>query len=78
MLEQNHVDMLFGLPPSALKIYRIIESKRKVRVCEIEKNTTYSPRTVRNALRVLRNSNLITRIPNLHDMRCHYYASKRI
>ncbi len=78
MLEQNHVDILVSLPPSALKIYRIIESKKKVRICEIEKNTSYSLRTIRNALRILRNTNLITRIPNIHDMRRLYYAPKRI
>lgn len=72
------MNILFNLPPSALAIYKIIESKRKVEICEIEKNTSYSVRTIRNALRILRNTNLITRIPNIHDMRRHYYASKRI
>ena len=78
MLKQISVNILMNLPPSALAIYKIIESKKKVEVCEIEKNTRYSQRTVRNALRILRNTNLIIRIPNIHDMRRHYYASKRI
>jgi transcription initiation factor IIE alpha subunit len=75
MLEQISVNILVNLPPSALAIYKIIESKKKVEVREIEKNTRYSQRTVRNALRILCNTNLIVKIPNIHDMRRHYYAS---
>jgi len=78
MLEQIPVNILLNLPPSALAIYRIIDSKKKVEICEIEKSAHYSQRTVRNALRILHNTNLIIRIPNIHDMRRHYYASKRI
>ena len=77
MLEQIPANILLNLPPCAQVIYKIIDSKIKVEIYEIEQNTRYSARTVRHALRILRKTKLVTRIPNIYDMRRHYYASKR-
>ena len=44
-------------------------------VGEIESKTKYSPRTVRQALRHLKNAGLVAQIPDMYDMRRHYYKA---
>ena len=66
--------MVRSLNKSVQEIYRTI-SGNKIKVKEIEKKTTYSPRTVRHALRTLLDLDLIMQIPDLADLRSHYYQT---
>ena len=63
------------MPPSVQKVYRTLKSGTRMHVGEIESKTRYSPRTVRQALRHLKNAGLIVQIPDMYDMRRHYYAA---
>ena len=64
------------MPPSVQKVYRALKSGKRMHVGEIESKTKYSPRTVRQALRHLKNAGLISQIPDMMDMRRHYYTAK--
>ncbi|MHA1594413.1 MAG: transcriptional regulator, SarA/Rot family [Candidatus Baldrarchaeia archaeon] len=64
----------FNFPPSTWEVYRIIKEKKVVTSKDIINETTYSPRTVRNALKMLLEAGLIRRIPNLEDARQYLYV----
>ena len=63
------------MPPSVQKVYRTLQSGKRMHVGDIESRTNYSPRTVRQALRQLKSAQLITQIPDMYDMRRHYYMA---
>ena len=63
------------MPPSVQKVYRTLQSGKRMHVGDIESKTKYSPRTVRQALRQLKNAQLISQIPDMYDMRRHYYMA---
>lgn len=63
------------MPPSVQKVYHTLQSGKRMHVGDIESKTNYSPRTVRQALRQLKNAQLITQIPDMYDMRRHYYIA---
>jgi len=65
------------MPPSVQKVYQTLRSGRRMHVGEIEARTQYSPRTVRQALRQLQDASLIVQIPDMMDMRRHYYSVTR-
>ena len=67
--------MIQSLNKSVQEIYKTITGNR-IKVKDIEKRTTYSPRTVRHALRTLLDMDLIMQIPDLSDLRSHYYQTK--
>ena len=69
------VKLVGVMPPSVQKVYRALQGGKRMHVGEIESKTNYSPRTVRQALRQLRNARLITKIPDMYDMRRHYYIA---
>ncbi len=62
------------MPPSVQKVYRTLISGKRMHVGDIESRTRYSPRTVRQALRQLKAARLITQVPDMMDMRRHYYV----
>ncbi|MHA1227947.1 MAG: hypothetical protein ACTSPV_14465 [Candidatus Hodarchaeales archaeon] len=62
------------MPPSVQKVYRTLQGKH-LHVGDIELRTKYSPRTVRQALRQLKRAGLIAQIPDMMDMRRHYYTA---
>lgn len=68
----NSQVMLLSLNKSVQEIYQSISGK-KMKVKELEKKSRYSPRTVRHALRTLLDMKLIIQIPDLTDLRSHYY-----
>lgn len=68
----NSQVMLLSLNKSVQEIYQSISGK-KMKVKELEKKSRYSPRTVRHALRTLLDMKLIILIPDLTDLRSHYY-----
>lgn len=57
------------LPPSAQKIYQILESGNLMRIGDIESLTQYSSRMIRYALRYLMNVQLVSQVNGLW----HYY-----
>jgi DNA-binding transcriptional regulator GbsR (MarR family) len=63
------------MPPSVQKVYYTLQNGKRMHVGEIESKTKYSPRTVRQALRQLKNAKLIVQIPDMMDMRRHYYSA---
>ena len=67
--------MLQSLNKSVQDIYSTISGKM-IKVKEIERKSSYSPRTVRHALRTLLDMKLIVQIPDLTDLRSHYYQLK--
>lgn len=67
--------MVMALNKSVQEVFNTISDK-KIKVKDIEKKTRYSPRTVRHALRTLLDLGLITQIPDLGDLRSHYYTHK--
>ena len=44
-------------------------------VGDIESKTQYSPRTVRHVLRQLQRAQLVMRVPDMMDLRRHYYIA---
>ena len=68
------VKLVGVMPPSVQKVYRTLQNGKRMHVGDIESRTRYSPRTVRQALRQLKNARLITQIPDMMDMRRHYYV----
>ena len=73
-IEINNQLMVQSLNRSVQDNYNTITGSR-VKVKEIERKTTYSPRTVRHALRTLLDMDLIIQIPDLTDLRSHFYES---
>jgi DNA-binding MarR family transcriptional regulator len=67
--------MVQALNKSVQEVFNTISDKR-VKVRDIEKRTKYSPRTVRHALRTLLDLGLITQIPDLSDLRSHFYSHR--
>ena len=63
------------MPPSVQKVYRTLQNGKRMHVGDIESKTKYSPRTVRQALRQLKKAELIAQIPDMYDMRRHYYVA---
>lgn len=71
----NSQVMVLALKKSVQEVFNTITDK-KIKVKDIEKKTRYSPRTVRHALRTLLDLGLIIQIPDLGDLRSHYYTHK--
>ena len=71
----NSPVMVLALNKSVQEVFNTISDKR-IKVKDIEKKTHYSPRTVRHALRTLLDLDLIIQIPDLGDLRSHYYTHK--
>ena len=71
----NQNSMILALNKSVQEVFNTISDK-KIKVREIEKRTKYSPRTVRHALRTLLDLGLIIQIPDLGDLRSHFYTHK--
>ena len=67
--------MVLALNKSVQEVFNTISDKR-IKVKDIEKRTRYSPRTVRHALRTLLDLGLIVQIPDLGDLRSHFYTHK--
>ena len=70
-------DLFVNLSPSSLKIYRILQSSKKMTFTEISSQTDYSTRTVRYALRNLNDAGLIGKIPDMSDLRRCFYTINR-
>ena len=66
------------LPASAMEVVRILQARSKPMTAqEISSKVKYSPRTVRYALLMLQEREIVKKVPNLHDMRKVRYALTR-
>ena len=65
--------MIQALNQSVQDVYYILLN-RKMKVGDIAKRSRYSPRTVRHALKTLSNLRLVSQIPDMSDLRSHYYV----
>ena len=72
MAKPNSNVMVQALNKSVQDVYFIVLGK-KMKVREIEKKSKYSSRTIRHALKTLTELKLIEQIPDLGDLRSHYY-----
>ena len=61
------------MPPSSKRVYNIIQTGKQMRFKDIALKTKYSTRTVRYALRDLKDAGLIGQIPDMMDLRRCYY-----
>ena len=66
--EVNH------LPKSAREIFRVLKQNGALKPQEIGSYTTLSHRTIRYALKILLEHDYIQRVPDLHDLRSHFYT----
>lgn len=76
-LENIEVDqnLLTGLPPSAITIYKIVIDRGPITSSEIVDLCSLAPRTVRHGLKLLVRAGLIQKLPHLLDMRsCKFYV----
>ncbi|MFW9992668.1 MAG: hypothetical protein ACFFD4_11530 [Candidatus Odinarchaeota archaeon] len=64
-----------GMNPSVQRVYSLLRFGRMMKVGEIEEETRYSDRTVRKALAKLRKLALIEKVPDMYDLRSHYYVA---
>ena len=66
--------VIYAMNESAREVYMVLRFK-KLKVGQIERKTKFSPRTVRQAIRKLRDLHLVKQIPDLTDFRSHYYIA---
>ncbi|MHA1976664.1 MAG: hypothetical protein ACW98F_14815 [Candidatus Hodarchaeales archaeon] len=62
------------LPKSAREIYSLLQTNGALKPREIGLYTTLSHRTIRYGLKILVDEGLTKRVPDLHDLRTHFYA----
>jgi DNA-binding MarR family transcriptional regulator len=70
-------ELFMNLPPSSLRVYKILQTSKQMTFKEISSQTNYSTRTVRYALRDLSDAGLIGKIPDMTDLRRCYYSINR-
>ncbi len=74
-LELNEsVDNVENLPKSAQEVYVLLCDNGALKPREIGLYTSLSNRTIRYALKILVDEHVIRRVPDLHDLRSHFYA----
>ena len=66
--------MIQALNRSAKNVYHVIQH-RTLKVDQIQRKSRLAPRTVRQALKKLTELKLIKKIPDLYDLRSHFYAA---
>ena len=60
---------------STRDVYYLIKRKQTIDSKGISRRTKYGDRTIRSALKRLIDLRLVTRVPNLQDMRSCYYRA---
>ncbi|OLS22194.1 MAG: hypothetical protein HeimC3_31980 [Candidatus Heimdallarchaeota archaeon LC_3] len=72
----SNIELQLGvLPPCAHKVYNIVKGE-SLKIHEIINKTTYTPRSVRTALKLLEERKLIEKIYDLNDLRSFYFSGK--
>lgn len=59
-------------------IYQILQKEKQAKPTDLVKKTDLSPRSVRNTLKKLQKRDLVSRRPDLLDLRSHYYYLKEM
>ena len=62
------------LPKSAREILDILQTQGALKPRQIREFTSLSNRTIRYALKILVDDAIIRRIPDLNDLRTHFYS----
>lgn len=65
--------MIEELPPSAKLVLKVLENKRIVKFSELQRETNLPTRTLRYAIRVLKERGIIKTLPCLEDARQRFY-----
>lgn len=73
-MSQINEDVVYAMNESAKDVYMVLRS-RKLKVGQIEKKTKLAPRTVRQAIKKLRDLRLVKQVPDMTDFRSHYYTT---
>ncbi|UCE14210.1 MAG: hypothetical protein JSV04_03285, partial [Candidatus Heimdallarchaeota archaeon] len=71
---REHLAKTNHLPKSAREIYHLLFTNGALKPREIERYTSLSNRTIRYALKILVDDMLVRRVPDLHDLRTHFYT----
>ncbi|MFX1251212.1 MAG: MarR family transcriptional regulator [Promethearchaeota archaeon] len=69
----RNVSPLLGMSKSIQMIYSTLAMYGKLKPQQLSEKTNLSARTVRYALQRLRAKELVKRVPDLSDLRSHYY-----
>ncbi len=67
---------LEDLPPSARRVHQYLIIKGKAKARELAQSLEIPFRTVRYALKELERKGLITKVPDLMDLRSYFYLPK--
>ncbi|MCK4849539.1 MAG: hypothetical protein KAT16_10955 [Candidatus Heimdallarchaeota archaeon] len=70
----EHSEKLASLPKSAREIYSLLNTNGALKPREITSYTSLSNRTIRYGLKILVDSGFCRRVPDLQDLRTHFYA----
>lgn len=62
------------LPKSAQEVFLLLQANGALKPREIGNYTDLSNRTIRYALKILVDDNKVRRVPDLTDLRSHFYA----
>ena len=62
------------LPKSAREIYNLLTTNGALKPREITSHTSLSSRTIRYGLKILVDRGFCRRVPDLQDLRTHFYA----
>lgn len=66
-------NLLVGTPKSVRKVFDLLKkSNRPLKVNEIQELSNLTDRTIRLALNTLYKLNLVSKVPNLEDLRSHF------
>lgn len=67
-------EIITQLPKSAREIFLLLQNNGALKPREIGLYTKLSNRTIRYGLKILCDGNLIRRVPDLQDLRTHFYT----
>ena len=70
----DNVIQVTHLPKSAQEVFFLLQANGALKPREIGNYTDLSNRTIRYALKILVDDNKVRRVPDLHDLRSHFYA----
>ena len=73
VLDDRHEE-LAKLPKSAREIFKLLSTNGALKPREIGLYTTLSHRTIRYGLKILVDGDLVRRVPDLQDLRTHFYT----
>lgn len=75
LLTLEEKNEMLHLPPSAMEVLSILRREGPLTPKDLFGRTNLAPRTVRYALKVLLDSKLVKKVPNLHDLRQNLYVA---